>query len=69
MESKIETLLKENLVLAEKKFKDDSTAQKFEKTKSEFKKLVVKGLAHERGNNLLSISDKQFVTKIVFNTK
>lgn len=69
MESKIETLLKESLVLAEKKFKGDSTAQKFEKTKSEFKELVVKGLAHERGNNLLSISDKQFVTKIVFNAK
>lgn len=69
MESKIETLLQESLILAEKKIKDDNIVQKFERTKNEFQELVVKGLAHERGNNLLSVSDKQFVTRIVFNAK
>lgn len=69
MESKLESLLKDSLVLAEKKFKDDIIAQKFEKTKSDFKEMVVNGLAHERGNNLLSISDDQFATKLMFNVK
>ena len=69
MESKIEVLLKESLSLAEKKFKEDNIAQQFEKSKNEFKELINKGFAHERGNNLLSLSDDKSVSRIVFNTK
>ena len=67
MESKIEVLLKESLSLAEKKFKEDSVAKNFEKTKNDFKELVLKGIAHERGNNLLSLSDTKSFPRIVFN--
>ncbi len=57
MESKIEKLVKESLIIAENIFKNDDI-QQFEKSKEEFKELIQKGFAHERGNKLLSISDK-----------
>jgi len=67
MNSNIETLLKESITLAEVKFKEDSTLQQFERANEGFKKLVQKGLAHERGNNLLSISDTKSITRVIFN--
>lgn len=67
MESKIEVLVKDSLVLAENKFKSDTTAKQFEKAKNEFKELVSKGFAHERGNNLLSISDSKSYQKVIYN--
>jgi len=69
MESKIEVLLKESLSLAEQKFKEDNVIQQFEKSKNEFKDLIRKGFAHERGNNLLSISDDKSISRIIFNAK
>lgn len=69
MESKIETLLKESLSLAETKFKEDNIAHQFEKSKSYFKELIDKGFTNERGNNLLSLSDDYSVSRITFNTK
>jgi len=69
MESKIEVLLKESLSLAEQKFKEDNVVQQFEKSKNEFKDLIRKGFAHERGNNLLSISDDKSISRIIFNAK
>ena len=59
MKSKIEILVKESLMLAENKFKSDNTTKQFETAKNEFKELVSKGFAHERGNNLISISDSK----------
>ena len=69
MESKIEILLMESLSLAKEKYEDDSIAQQFEKSKHEFKEFVIKGFAHERGNNLLSLSDEKSISRIIFNTK
>lgn len=69
MESKIEVLLKESLSLAEEKFKDDSIALQYEKSKQEFYELVKKGFAHERGNQLLSLSDENSISRIIFNAK
>jgi phosphoribosylaminoimidazole carboxylase (NCAIR synthetase) len=68
MESKIEILIKESISLAENKFKADITTQEFERTKEEFKDLVQKGFAHERGYNLMSISDDKSISKVVFNS-
>lgn len=68
MESKIEILIKESISLAENKFKGDSSTQQFEKAKEEFKELVQKGFAHERGYNLMSISDSKSISKVVFNS-
>jgi hypothetical protein len=67
MESKIENRFKEVLSLSEKKFKEDDLVLQFEKSINEFKKLVSIGVIQERGNNLLSISDSQSVSRIVFN--
>lgn len=67
MESKIEILIKESLSLVENKFKEDIIVKQFEKSKDEFKELVIKGLANERGNQLLSISDEKSVSRISFN--
>ncbi len=67
MESKIEILIKESVSIAEKKFKEDNAVKEFEKSKNEFKELVSKGYAQERGNNLLSISDIKTISKIAFN--
>ncbi len=67
MESKIEILIKESLSLVENKFSEDLIIKQFEKSKDEFKDLVSKGLASERGNQLLSISDEKFISRISFN--
>lgn len=67
MKSKIEILVKQSLVLAENKFKSDNTTKQFEIAKNEFKELVNKGFAHERGNNLLSISDSKSNQKVMYN--
>ena len=67
MESKIEILIKESLSLVENKFKEDFIVKQFEKSKDEFKELVIKGLANERGNQLLSISDEKSISRILFN--
>lgn len=64
---KIELLVKESLSLAEKKFKEDDIVKNFEKTQNKFKELVSKGIAKERGNNLLSPSDNKSFSRIVFN--
>lgn len=69
MESKIETSVKESLSIAEKKFKVDRTIQQFENIQKEFKEMVKKGIATERGNRLLSISDSKSISRSVFNTK
>jgi hypothetical protein len=69
MATNIDTLLKESLANAENKFKEDAVTLEFEKTTNEFKELVAKGFAQERGYNLLSVSDKQSYSKISFNTK
>ncbi|MDR1759095.1 MAG: hypothetical protein LBR60_01055 [Fibrobacter sp.] len=67
MESNIEVLLKDSLSLAELKFNEDKIAQAFEASWNEFKELVGQGLAHERGNNLLSSSDCSSFPRISFN--
>lgn len=67
MESKIETLIKESISLAENQFKGENNTQLFERADEEFKDLVQKGYAHKRGNNLLSISDIKSISKVVFN--
>ena len=64
MESKIEELLSQ----VNMKFKEDNISKQFENAKNEFKDLVHKGLARERGNNLLSLSDNKSVSRIVFNS-
>ena len=69
MESKIEVLVKDSLSLAEKKFKEDHIIQIFEKAQDEFKELIAKGIAKERGYNLLSPSDNKSFSKIAFNAK
>ena len=69
MESTIELHLKESLSLAEEKFKDDNSVKSFERSQNEFKGLVSKGIAKERGNNLLSPSDNKTLARIVFNAK
>lgn len=69
MESKIEILIKESLSLVENKFKEDNISQQFEKFKDEFKELVNKGFASERGNRLLSISDEKSISRVSFNAK
>ena len=69
MESNIEIRLKESLSLAEKKFKEDNVIEQYEKAMKEFKELVKKGLARERGHNLLSISDKKALSKTAFNKR
>lgn len=69
MESKIQILVSESLSLAEKKFKEDKIARKFEKSNREFKELISKGFIQERGNNLLSLSDNKSNSGTVFNSK
>lgn len=69
MGSKIEGSVKKSLSIAEKKFKTDKKIQQFENSKDKFRELINKGLASERGNNLLSISDSKSISRIVFNTK
>ena len=68
MQSRIETLIIESLLLAEVKFKDDEAASKYERYKNEFKELINRGILKERGNNLLSLSDKKSVSKIFYNS-
>lgn len=67
MESNIEILIKESLTLVEKKFKEDKIVKQFEKSRDDFNELVIKGLANERGNQLLSISDEKSISRISFN--
>ena len=64
MEDKIEGLLSQ----VNMKYKEDNISKQFEKAKNEFKDLINKGLARERGNNLLSLSDNKAVSRIVFNS-
>lgn len=41
-----------------KKFKSDDKIREYEKSMDSFKELVQKGIAKERGNNLLSITEQ-----------
>lgn len=50
--------LKDRINLLDKKFKNDKKVQEFEKSLESFKKLVEIGITKERGNNLMSISDR-----------
>lgn len=69
MEHKIESKLMKQLSLVENKFQHDIIAIQFNKTAIDFKDMVVKGLAHERGNRLLSLSDKNAIKHISFNVR
>lgn len=69
MKSQIEKTLKESLSCSKRRFEKDVRVRQFEETKRVFDDLVSKGFARERGNNLLSISDKNPSTKVVFNSK
>jgi len=68
MESRIENKVADSIKIAESKFKEDDTVKKFEETKERFQELVKKGIASERGNNLLSLSDKTSINKISYNS-
>lgn len=63
MESKIEILIKESVSIAEKKFKEENAVKEFEKSKNEFKELVSKGFAQERGNNLYQFQTSNLFSK------
>lgn len=65
--AKIEELVQNSLQLADEKFKDDNSVKDFEQSQKEFKELVEKGVAKERGNNLLSASDAHIKTRVFFN--
>lgn len=67
MGNKIEARVQESLKIACKKFKDELSVKRFEESKEEFKELVKRGVAHERGNNLLSTSDAHIKKRVVFN--
>lgn len=67
MEREIEKKLKLGLSKAEKAFKNDSIANEFEKSSKHFNSLVKKGIVKKRGNQLLSISDKNATQRIFFN--
>lgn len=66
--AKIEELIIDSLKVADEKFKDDDSVKNFEQYQKEFKKLVEKGVAKERGNNLLSASDAHIKTRVFYNT-
>lgn len=68
MESRIESKVADSIKVAEDKFKEDDTVKKFEETKERFQELVKKGVVSERGNNLLSLSDKTSINKISYNS-
>lgn len=66
--AKIEELIIDSLKVADEKFKDDNSVKNFEQSQKEFKELVEKGVAKERGNNLLSASDAHIKTRVFYNT-
>lgn len=67
--STIEKELKKGLIEAGNRFKGDQRVEKFVQTSNEFNDLVRKGIAQKRGNNLLSLSDKEARSKIIFNSQ
>jgi hypothetical protein len=67
--SSTEKKLKECVSKVGHQFKNDKSVKQFVQISKEFNELVLKGLAQERGNNLLSLSDQKAVSKIHFNTR
>lgn len=67
MEKELIKELEKTIDTLDKKFSKDKLVEKFEKSTSEFEILVEKGLIKKRGNNILSILDKNS-TNISFNT-
>jgi len=67
MEKELTKELTETINMLDEKFSKDKLAEKFEKSITEFEILVEKGLIKKRGNNILSILDKNS-TNISFNT-
>ncbi len=60
--------LEKTIKIVDNKFNKDQLLEKFENSASEFELLVKKGLIKKRGNNILSILDRNS-TNITFNTQ
>lgn len=65
----LEAKMQESIKQFSEKFEECVKLKEFEKTSSEFNLLVEKGVIVRRGNNLLSISDKNLKTQVLFNAK
>lgn len=66
MKKKDTEIFKKEIKNISKKFKNDERLKEYEQSLESFKKLVQKGYAKERGNNLLSITD-QTNNVVIFN--
>ncbi len=67
MEKELTVELKKTIEMLDKKFSNDKLMGEFEKSSTEFELLVEKGLIKKRGNNALSILDRNS-TNVTFNT-
>jgi hypothetical protein len=67
MEKELTKKLKKTIEMLDQKFSKDKLVEEFEKSSTEFEILVEKGLIKKRGNNALSILDRNS-TKVNFNT-
>ena len=65
----LEAKMQESIKQFSEKFEECVKLEEFEETSRKFNLLVKKGVIEKRGNNLLSISDKNLKNQIVFNTK
>jgi hypothetical protein len=63
----LEAKMLESINQFSEKFDECVKLKEFEKTSRQFNLLVKKGIIEKRGNNLLSISDKNLKNHIVFN--
>lgn len=66
---KIENKLIEQIGLLEKKFTNSEETKQFQETSKEFDKLVERGVAQKRGNQLLSATDAHVKSQVWFNAK
>ena len=58
MEKELIKGITETIELLDNKFNNDILIKKFEKSSSDFELLVKNGFAKKRGNNILSVIDK-----------
>lgn len=65
----LEAKMQESIKQFSEKFEECVKLKEFEKTSRQFNLLVEKGVVERRGNNLLSISDKNLNSQVLFNTK
>ncbi len=65
----LEEKVAKTIKIVNKSFGGSKEVKAFERSNKEFKELVQKGLAKERGNNLLSSSDAHMKTQVYFNIR